>query len=65
LVGDGLEAAVARRTENFHDLVWGREEARFELAVEAAIPDEHLVSAGPPRYGTIRYEKVETLYTPY
>jgi predicted ATPase len=55
LVGEGLEAAIARRTENFHDLVWGREDARFELAVEAAIPDEHIAAAGASRYGTIRY----------
>jgi predicted ATPase len=55
LVGEGLEATVARRTDNFHDLVWGRKDAQVELAVEAVIPDEHLASAGPTRYGAIRY----------
>ncbi len=58
LMTDGVEAAVARRTSNFHDLVWGRQEARFELAVEALLPEDKL----PPIDGltiggyAIRYE---------
>jgi predicted ATPase len=39
-VRDGLENAVAVRTTNFHDLVWGREGTVFTLAVEAPIPKE-------------------------
>ena len=41
LVSDGLEAAVDRRTNNFHDLVWdrSRERAGFELALEFDIPE--------------------------
>ena len=41
MVRDGLEAAVAKRTDNFQDLVWGRSKDRlgFELAVEFDIPD--------------------------
>ncbi len=42
LVRDGLEVAIARRSANFADLVWGRPpgEAGFELAVEFDIPEE-------------------------
>ena len=47
LVLEGLEAAVDERSENFHDLVWGREGNCFELAIEA---NEN------PQQDTIRYE---------
>jgi len=40
LVSVGLEAAVERRTSNFHDLVWGRNADSFELAVEALLPTD-------------------------
>ncbi|MCY4595041.1 MAG: AAA family ATPase [Bryobacterales bacterium] len=42
LVVDDLDTAVARRTRNFQDLVWGRKgtNAGFELAVEFEIPEE-------------------------
>jgi len=56
LVSDGVEAALVERTENFHDLVWGREGDRFELAVEAAIPEEFQSPSGWPCYNIIRYE---------
>ena len=41
LVSDGLDAAVERRTNNFHDLVWDRprEQPGFELALEFDIPE--------------------------
>ena len=39
MVDAGLEAAVERRTANFHDLVWGREGDCFQLAIEAVIPE--------------------------
>jgi len=54
LVSDGPDAAIEERTQNFYDLVWGREGTRFELAIEARIPD-----ALPYRlkeFDTIRYE---------
>lgn len=56
LVADGLEAAVNERTQNFYDLMWGRKGTRFELAVEAAIPEEHQTPLESPDYDTIRYE---------
>lgn len=54
LVSDGLEAAIEDRTQNFSDLVWRRASDRFELAVEALIPNE--VRARLNGYDTIRYE---------
>jgi predicted ATPase len=49
VVSRGLKEAVRDRTENFHDLVWGRTESSFRLAIEAARPDA-------PEAGRIRYE---------
>lgn len=52
LVKEGPEAAVSRRTRNFHDLLWGRQGDGFELAIEVAIPE-------PLRkdiYDSLRYE---------
>jgi hypothetical protein len=56
LVSDGLEAAVHERTQNFQDLVWRREGASFELAIEAAIPEERREVIANPELDTIRYE---------
>lgn len=56
LVSEGLEAAVQERTSNFRDLVFGRSGARFELAIEAAIPDEKRQLLARPDYDRIRYE---------
>jgi len=56
LVSDGLEAAVEERTRNFYDLVWGRSGHRFELAIEATIPEEYRRPPGPSAHDTIRYE---------
>ncbi len=41
LVREGPEAAVAKRTGDFRDLVWGRpdEDQGFELAIEFDVPD--------------------------
>ncbi len=41
-IRDGLDEAVAKRTYNFQDLVWGRptEDLGFELALDVAIPSE-------------------------
>ena len=49
VVSRGLKEAVRDRTENFYDLVWGRTESSFRLAIEAARPEV-------PEAGRIRYE---------
>ena len=49
VVSLGLKESVRNRTENFHDLVWGRTESSFRLAIEATRPDV-------PEAGRIRYE---------
>lgn len=57
LVSEGLEAALNERSPNFDDLVFGRAEKRFELAIEASIP-EHLRGLVQKRheYDAVRYE---------
>jgi predicted ATPase len=54
VVSRGLKEAVGDRTENFHDLVWGRTESSFRLAIEAARPDAS-------EAGRIRYELTATI----
>lgn len=54
LVSDGLEEAVGERTRNFRDLVWGRAEEGFQLAIEADIPQEY--RGDLPTFERIRYE---------
>ncbi len=56
LVSDGLDAAVDERTSNFRDLVWGRAGDRFELAIEARIPDERRKLLKHKDCDTVRYE---------
>ncbi len=58
LVSEGIDAAVAERTQNFYDLVWHREGKQFELAVEAAIPEDLRVLQPRSKLDTIRYEVV-------
>ncbi len=55
LVDDGVEAAVGERTDNFQDLVWGRNSDWFELAIEAEIPPQR-VEAHTKSFCAIRYE---------
>jgi len=55
-VSDGLEAAVHERTQNFQDLVWRREGRSFELAIEAAIPEDRRRLIANRDHDTIRYE---------
>ncbi len=59
LVRDGLESAVAKRSRNFQDLVWGRPERDmgFELAAEFDIPED-LRPRLPPgtNFEVFRYE---------
>ncbi len=52
LVSSGLEAAVCERAPDFRDLLWRREGASFELALEAALP-ESLRGGG---FDSVRYE---------
>ena len=58
LVSGGLDEAVGKRSQNYNDLIWGRQGDGFELAVEAAIPIE--LKAKSPNslktFDTIRYE---------
>ncbi|HBL30815.1 MAG TPA: ATP-binding protein [Acidobacteria bacterium] len=56
LVSDGIEAAVAERTQSFYDLLWKRAGQRFELALEARIPEELRGSLARPDFDTVRYE---------
>lgn len=56
LVSDGLDRAIAERTNNPVDLLWSRQPGVFELAVEAAIPAHlqgHFHGTG---FDTVRYE---------
>jgi predicted ATPase len=56
LVSDGPETAVTERTQNLKDLVWQREGNRFELAIEARIPDDRKGLLSNQHFDTIRYE---------
>ncbi len=56
LVSKGLEYAVGERTTDFRDLVWGREDGRFELAIEAKIPEDRRRLLAVKDYDTVRYE---------
>ena len=58
LVSDGLEAAINKRTQNFADLVWGRENTGFEIAIEARVPEDkrELLAEEYRHYTTVRYE---------
>ena len=59
LVTGGLKEAVAKRTDNFYDLVWGRAGKSFRLAVEAQwLPDDRTAH---PSDGLIRYEIEATI----
>lgn len=56
LVSEGLSVAIDRRTKNFEDLLWMREGSRFELAVEARIPEDRRKLLLKNSFDTIRYE---------
>jgi predicted ATPase len=56
LVTDGPEDAVLERTQNFDDLVWGRHGDRFELAIQALIPERLRPDSRELEYDTVRYE---------
>jgi len=56
LVSDGLDVAIALRTGNFLDLIWEHEGPRFELAIEARIPEQRRELLADQKYDTVRYE---------
>ena len=56
LISEGPEAAVRERTQDFRDLVWNREDGRFELAIEAFIPEAIRQKIRANSYTHIRYE---------
>lgn len=58
LVSSGLDIAVAKRTHNFVDLVWGRQGTGFELAIEVQIPESRrgMLAEKHRQYTTVRYE---------
>ena len=58
-IRDGLEDAIAKRTYNFQDLVWGRptDDLGFELALEIEIPaDLRSNLRTEQKFHTYRYE---------
>jgi predicted ATPase len=63
LTSETVLAAIEERSENFHDLVWGREGTQFRVAIEARIPDDRKSRYDPPVPHTIRYEVVLRLDT--
>lgn len=54
LVAHGPEEAIRGRTQNFVDLLWGRQGDSFQLAIEAKLPDRLVVQGSG--HDTIRYE---------
>lgn len=55
-ITDGLDAAIEERTQNLQDLFWARKGDKFELAIEAIIPEEILSEFSNGSYDRIRYE---------
>ena len=56
LVSDGMEDAVGERSRTFRDLLWRHEGDRFELAIEARLPEALRLKLGRPEHEVIRYE---------
>jgi predicted ATPase len=55
LITVGPEQAVSMRSDDLHDLTWGRTGERFELAIEAEISEAHRKLLQGP-FTSIRYE---------
>jgi len=55
-VSEGLDAAIESRTNDFRDLVWGRKDVTFELAIESSIPEELRPLLENKVADTVRYE---------
>ena len=56
LVSRGLDAAVSSRTRSPQDLLFLRQGERFELALQASIPEELRQRTARPELDTARYE---------
>ena len=56
LVSEGLDGAVSTRTRNPQDLLFLRQGEKFELALEASIPEELRQRTARPELDTARYE---------
>ncbi|MBI3934356.1 MAG: AAA family ATPase [Acidobacteria bacterium] len=56
LVLQGLDAAVSERTQNFQHLIFGRSGKKFELAIEAKIPEDRREKLANKEFGIVRYE---------
>lgn len=56
LSSESVQSAVEERSENFHDLVWGREGRKFAIAIEARVPEGKYPESEWPAPVTIRYE---------
>jgi predicted ATPase len=56
LVTEDLESALHRRAGDWGDLLDSRQSPRFELAVEASIPQELRQQTSFPDYPVVRYE---------
>lgn len=59
LASDGLEAAIGKRGSSIYDLFWQRSGNRFELAVEAVVPEDRRPPIGIALEGkeyAVRYE---------
>ncbi len=52
----GLDEAIERQTSNPLDLLYQHRGTRFELAVEARVPDDQRSQMAKPELSTIRYE---------
>lgn len=55
-VSKGLDEAIGARTQNFQDLLYGRNGNHFELAIEARIPEDRRKQIFNKDLDTIRYE---------
>ncbi len=56
LVTDGPETAVRTLSDNPQDLTWGRRGDGFELAIEAAFPEDLQERLANPEFDRVRYE---------
>lgn len=58
LASSGLENAIDSRVKNFNELTWHGNTERFELAIEAKIPEliQNIFKSEMIYYDTIRYE---------
>lgn len=55
-VSQGLDVAVNERTQNFEHLIFGRSGKRFELAIEAKVPEDRREKLVNREFEIIRYE---------